>query len=110
MKSCGNHVKTLESGKKVTSYPDFKRVKRRSQRTADLSVSPLCQEKSGNRSSWKLDLDRLESWAETNLMKLNKKKCGVMHLGRNNHMHQYRLRDDLLERSSAEDPGVLVGS
>jgi len=55
------------------------------------------------------DLDRLESWAERNLMKLNKSKCMVLHLGRNNPMHQYRREANLPENSSAErDLRVLV--
>lgn len=51
----------------------------------------------------------LKSQAGRNLMRFNEGKCRVPHPGRNNHVHQYRLGDVLLERNSVEkDLGVLV--
>ena len=42
-------------------------------------------------------------------MRFNKSKYVVLHLGRNNHMHQCTLGDDLLEGSSTEkDLGVRL--
>jgi len=56
------------------------------------------------------DLDRLESLVQRNLKKFNKGKCRVLHLGRNNPMHQYRLGADLLGRRFVERYlGVQMG-
>jgi len=55
------------------------------------------------------DLNRLDIWAERNLMKFSKCKCRVLYLGSNNPVHRYRLGADLLESSSVEkDLRVLV--
>ncbi|GAB0204286.1 mitochondrial enolase superfamily member 1 [Grus japonensis] len=64
---------------------------------------------SEGRATLQEDLDRLEEWANKNLMKFNKDKCKVLHLGKHNPGVQHRLGSTWLESSSVErDLGVLV--
>ena len=46
-------------------------------------------------------LDRLGKWGWANLVKFNKAKCKVLHLGQGNPWHQYRVGDEGIESSLA---------
>ncbi|KFV95958.1 hypothetical protein N326_09812, partial [Eurypyga helias] len=48
------------------------------------------------------DLGRLERWACANSMKFNKAKCRVLHRGRDNPQHKYRLDGEWVEGSPKE--------
>ena len=64
----------------------------------------------GGQDDIQRDLDRLEQWAQVNLMRFNKSKCKILHLGRGNPHYQYNIGDERTEHTPVEkDLGVLVG-
>ena len=62
-----------------------------------------------DRNKLQSDLDRLEHWAENNRMKFNRDKCQVLHLGKRNQMHSYKMGDTWLSNTtSKKDLGIVV--
>ncbi|XP_059579843.1 carboxypeptidase Q isoform X8 [Alligator mississippiensis] len=56
------------------------------------------------------DLDRLQKWADINLMTFNIGKCKVLHFGGKNLQHAYRLDSATLTSTMAErGSGVMTG-
>jgi len=54
------------------------------------------------------DLNNLDKWACVNLIRFNKAKCKVLHLGQGNPHYQYRLGDEGVESSPEKDFRVLA--
>uniref|UniRef100_A0A7M4FDT0 Reverse transcriptase domain-containing protein n=1 Tax=Crocodylus porosus TaxID=8502 RepID=A0A7M4FDT0_CROPO len=63
------------------------------------------------RDRIQLDLDGLQRWVDENRMQFNADRCKVLHLGRRNQQHPYRLGNSLLVNTVAErDLGVIADS
>ncbi|KAJ7415843.1 hypothetical protein WISP_75817 [Willisornis vidua] len=54
------------------------------------------------REALQRDLNKAASWAITNHMKFNKRKCWILHLGWGNPGCSYRLENEMLESSATE--------
>jgi len=65
----------------------------------------------GGCAAIQTNLRRLEKWDNMDLMQVNKVKCKILHIGRNNSTYEYMLGYKWLESSlGKKDPGVLCDS
>ena len=64
---------------------------------------------SEQHSSLQNNIDKLLKWTEDWQIKFNSSKCKVLHLGKNNPMHNYSMEGNVLETTDAEkDLGVYI--
>ena len=64
-----------------------------------------------DKDSFLRDIEVLEEWADTWLMKLNKEKCYILHLGANNPHYTYELKGlELKAVNQHKDLGLIVSS
>ena len=51
----------------------------------------------------------MEHWTKNNRMKFNRDKCKVLHLGKRNQLHSYKMGDTWLSKTTSEkDLGIVV--
>ncbi|KAJ7407503.1 rna-directed dna polymerase from mobile element jockey-like [Willisornis vidua] len=78
--------------------------------SAILPTTPSCAVQLTRWREGQRDLDRLQRQACLNLMKLNKAKCEVLHLGSGNPKHKHSLGGERIESSSGQKDLGMISS